>query len=222
MSEHYLARPRSILIYSLCMISLAAFSYNYLDIPIAEWGYAHTRNHDYHLIWQYATYLQPIYLMLSPWFVFYVATRIYLNKEVYAWHKVVLLMIFSMAVTMFFNEQLRFIFGRHWPATWFHGNLSWIEHKAYGFTWFKTAHEFRSFPSGHTALIFGFTMVLWWLRNDFKIRAFVLINCFAVAIGLVLMCYHFLSDIIIGSLVGTIVSYIIVYKTHNLELLKDI
>lgn len=222
MSEHYLAKPRNLLLYSLCIIALATVAYQYLDIPIAEWGYYTTREHPYHLLWQYATYLQPLYFILSPWFVFFIAFQIYRDKPVCPWQKVVCLMIFSMAVTMFFNEQLRSVFGRPWPATWFHGNPSWIENKVYGFTWFKTAHEYRSFPSGHTALIFGFTMPLWWLTKNIKVRLFVIVNCLLVASGLILMCYHYFSDVLIGSLVGTLVSYIIVYKAHYLNLFKDV
>ncbi len=221
-NTHYLVNIKNILIYSLFVIFLSVLAYNFLDIPVAEWSFYNSRDHRYHVIWKYATYLQPLYYNISPWVFFYIALRICNNKPIKTWHKIFILMVLSMAITLFFNEQLRFIFGRYWPATWYYNNLSWIHHKAYGFNWFESNHSFKSFPSGHTSLIFGFTMVLWWLRNDFKTRMFVVVNCLAVALGLILMCYHFVSDVLIGALVGTLVSYITVYKAHNLEIFKDI
>lgn len=208
-----LPRPRNIIFYSIFIILLATISFNFLDKSVADWGYYNTRTSSYHYIWQYATYLQPLYWNASSVYLVYFLVRVYFNKPIELQHKILLLMVISMAFTLIFNEQLRCIFGRYWPSTWFHGNLSWISHKAYGFTWFKLQHEYKSFPSGHTSMIFACMMVLWWLYpGNIKIKVFVVANCLAVAIGLILMCYHFLSDVLIGSLVGTLVSYFIIYS----------
>lgn len=211
---------KKVLLAASIIIFLAIFSYYYIDRAVAEWTYVNTSKHRLHFIWLYATYLMPLYFVLSPWLVFYIIYRAVKNKPILWWHKVVIIMIFSMGVGLFFNEQLRYIFGRYWPATWFNGNLSWIEHKAYGFTWFKSKHDFKSFPSGHTALIFSFMMVLWWslsnvsfnnIRKKTYLKFFAIFNSFAVAIGLILMCYHFVSDVLIGGLVGSLNAYFILY-----------
>ena len=207
-----LYRPKDIVKFSLVMIILAIISFNFFDQPITEWTYINTRDAGLSVIFKNATYLQPLYYTLSPWVIFYIIYNVYNNKVLSETHRLLILMIFSMSVTLLFNEELRFIFGRYWPATWFHGNLSWIDHKAYGFTWFKFKHEFKSFPSGHSALIFGLMMVPFYLCKNKKIKAFCLLNCFAVILGLLLMTYHFLSDILIGSLVGIVISYLITYS----------
>lgn len=214
LKSHHLPKIQSIVIYILAMILFSVISYNYLDIPVAKWGYYNTRTSEWHPLWLYGTYLQPLYFILSPWFVFYLIARVMLKKPILTWHKVVIIMIFSMSVTFYINEQIRYVFGRYWPSTWLHGNLSLIHHNAYGFTWFKAAKEFQSFPSGHTALIFGFITPVLWLGHNKKIKIFALANGLAVAIGLILMCFHFLSDIIVGALVGSVVAYFILYSLN--------
>ncbi|MBP9721736.1 MAG: phosphatase PAP2 family protein [Gammaproteobacteria bacterium] len=202
------------LIYSFLTIGLAVLSYYFLDRPVAQWTYNNTKFHDWHLIWQYATYLQPMYAYLAPWYVFYFVIQIGKGRNIQSiqsWQKILLVMIISMWFTLAVNDQLRVLFGRYWPDTWFHGNLSYIQHKFYGFTWFKMNHEFKSFPSGHTSLIFGFMMALLWQVDNFKVKLFAIANCILVGIGLILMCYHFVSDVIIGALVGTICAYTVLY-----------
>lgn len=200
---------KNIILYSVFAISMGMLSYFFLDRQIAEWTFYHTREHSWHLLWQYATDLEPLYFALSPWFVLFLIFKIINEHKIYEWEKVFFLMIVSMWLTLMLNEQLRFIFGRYWPATWFHNNLSYIQNSVYGFTWFKSQHEYRSFPSGHTSLMFGFMMTLWWQTDKVKIKLFAIINCLLVALGLILMCYHFMSDVIIGALVGTLSAYLI-------------
>jgi membrane-associated phospholipid phosphatase len=204
------------------MILLAVFSYYCIDKAVASWTYYNTRDHQWHLIWQYATYLQPMYNIWAPWFIVYLAFRLAFGNCLKSWHGKVLIMIFSMWLALDITDQLRVVFGRYWASTWFHGNLSYIQDNAYGFTWFKSQHEFKSFPSGHTALIFGFMASLWWLIDNKKIKLFALANCLAVAIGLILMCYHFVSDVIIGALVGILCSYLILYvlQKNNNKIIK--
>lgn len=217
LNDGHLPKIESVIIYTISMIILAILSYYYIDIPVANLSYYYTRISSVHLVWLYATYLQPLYFILSPWFIFYLIVRVILKKPILAWHKIALIMVFSMCLTFLINEQIRYIFGRYWPATWFHGNLSLINNNAYGFTWFKMQKEYQAFPSGHTALIFGAMMPLMWLTSDKKIKWFALFNGLAVGIGLILMCFHFVSDVLIGALVGVVVAYFILYslKIYN-------
>jgi membrane-associated phospholipid phosphatase len=222
LTSYNLPRLQNMMVFIVTMIILAVISYYFLDIPIAHYGYYHTRISNKHFLWLYATYLQPLYFIISPWFVFYLIARVMLQKPILTWHKIVILMIFSMSITFFINEQLRFVFGRYWPATWLNGNLSLIEHNAYGFTWFKMQKELQAFPSGHTALIFGFMAPLLWLGHSKKIKIFALLNGLAVGLGLILMCYHFFSDVLIGALVGIAVAYFILYSLKKYNNVKRV
>lgn len=216
-----LPKRNKVIIYSLVLIILAVVSYYFIDRPVTTWTFYNTRNHPWHFIWLYATYLQPLYYNLAPWFILYLISRQALGYNIKSWHYIVVVMIMSMSLTIMLNEQLRFIFGRYWGATWFHGNLSYIENNVYGFTWFKTAHEFKSFPSGHTALTTGLMAALWLQVDNKKIRLFAISNVLAVGLGLILMCYHFVSDVLIGALVGSLSAYFIIYglkKYNNLKI----
>lgn len=208
---------KKFIIYSFCMIILAIISYYYIDAPVARWAYDNSRISPFHPLWLNATHLQPIYFIASPWVFIYFAVRVLLNKSLKPSHIKLIVALVCMGITVILNEELRYIFGRHWPSTWYYGNLSLINHGAYGFTWFTSNHGYHSFPSGHTACIFGLMMPIIWLFDNIKIKLFALVNCLIVPLGLILMCYHFVSDIVIGSFVGTIVSYLILYALKKRE-----
>ena len=113
---------------------------------------------------------------------------------------VVLLWSASLLVTTVINRQLKFAFGRNWPETWVNNNPSFIRDGAYGFNPFHGGAGFASFPSGHMAAI-CVTMTVLWIAYP-RPRAVYALLVAAVAIGLIGANYHFLSDVIAGSLVG--------------------
>lgn len=212
LANYKLPELKNILYISLAVIILSVVSYYYIDIPVAKWGYYETREHSAHLIWQYATYLAPFYYNSAPWFIFYVIARVIFNRPLESWHKAGLIIIICMAANGILIEQLKYVFGRYWASTWYHGNLSLIQDGKYGFTWFNAQHGYNSFPSGHTAVTFTVMTAAAWQYNNVKFNLFAAFNCLAIAAGLILMCYHYVSDILIGGLVGSLVSYFVLYS----------
>ena len=98
-------------------------------------------------------------------------------------------------------DALKIIFGRYWASTWVNHNPSLISDSAYGFHFFHVGLAYGSFPSGHTAIVFGaMTVILLKMPKWFPL-------CIALValqiIGLVGMNYHFLSDILAGAYIGT-------------------
>jgi membrane-associated phospholipid phosphatase len=111
----------------------------------------------------------------------------------------------SVIVAEATKSQLKYIFGRTWPETFVNNNPSLISNNAYGFNFFHGGPGYASFPSGHMTVICAVASVLWIYYPKF--RALYALVIAAVAIGLIGADYHFLSDIIAGSLLGTITGW---------------
>jgi membrane-associated phospholipid phosphatase len=93
--------------------------------------------------------------------------------------------------------------GRYWPETWHDNNPSLISTGAYGFRWFALGDDTGSFPSGHSARILGFASVFWIAIP--RSRAVCVVVCLPMLLSLVAMNYHFVSDVIAGSVLGGVV-----------------
>src|SRR5215472_15098098 len=112
----------------------------------------------------------------------------------------------SFIATSLINSQLKYAFGRTWPATWIENNPSFIPNGVFGFNPFHGGLGFASFPSGHAAAICSVITVLWWSYPSWRP---IYVACVAaVAVGLIGANYHFLSDILSGMFVGISVGYI--------------
>lgn len=74
-----------------------------------------------------------------------------------------------------------------------------------------TVHTDNSFPSGHSAVAFSLAIIMW-LHNR-KLGFFYLAAAFLVGIGRVFANVHYLLDIVVGGLLGSLVA-VIVNKFH--------
>lgn len=111
----------------------------------------------------------------------------------------------SLLVTFVLKNDLKWVFGRYWPITWTNGNLSWISDHAYGFHWFRgnflQGEECTgSFPSGHTAMAFALLIPVGLFHR--KLLPLLVLAASTVGLLLVLLDYHFLSDVLAGALLG--------------------
>ena len=102
-------------------------------------------------------------------------------------------------------DQLKLVFGRPWPETWINHNPSWIGTRTFGMFPFHGGAGFMSFPSGHTVDIAAPAAVLARLVPRLWPLAVALVA--AVGAGLVVSDYHFVSDVLAGAYVGTVVGY---------------
>src|SRR4030095_8737228 len=128
------------------------------------------------------------------------------------WQKVLLVACISLIVADDFRISLGDVFGRYWPATWTHDNPSLGGTGAYGFHPFQRGDDIGSFPSGHACRILGFAMV-WVIaapRNR-TVQVVAIVLCAPMLVILVAMNYHFVSDVIAGSILGGIVA---TYAAH--------
>ncbi|PYI97409.1 MAG: hypothetical protein DME98_08365 [Verrucomicrobia bacterium] len=96
--------------------------------------------------------------------------------------------------------------------TWTHDNPSLIGTGAYGFHPFQRGDDIGSFPSGHACRILAFATV--WLiamPHNRTVQLVVIVLCAPMLVSLVAMNYHFVSDVIAGSVLGGIIA---AYAAH--------
>ena len=128
------------------------------------------------------------------------------------WQKTLFVACLSLIVADDFRISLGDVFGRYWPDTWTHDNPSLIGTGTYGFHPFQRGDDVGSFPSGHATRILAFATV--WLiaipRNRI-LQVVVIVLSASMLVSLVAMNYHFVSDVIAGSVLGGIVA---MYAAH--------
>ena len=108
----------------------------------------------------------------------------------------------SVIVADAIKGQLKFVFGRAWPVSWKAGTISLITNGEHGFHFFRSGLE--SFPSGHAAAVAAIVTVLWIFYPTTRVLGTMCL--LAVSFALVMLDYHFLSDVIAGAFLGISVS----------------
>ncbi len=128
------------------------------------------------------------------------------------WQKVLLVACLSLIVADDFRISLGDVFGRYWPETWTHDNPSLIGTGTYGFHPFQRGDDIGSFPSGHACRVLGFASV-WMIAmsRSRPVQIAVIVLCAPMLMSLVAMNYHFVSDVIAGSVLGGIIA---TYAAH--------
>jgi membrane-associated phospholipid phosphatase len=119
------------------------------------------------------------------------------------WQLALFLACASVIVADQFRESMGDLFGRYWPETWHNNNPSFIGTGAYGFHPFEVGDDIGSFPSGHSARILAFASVFWIAMP--RGRWLCVVIAVPMLVALVGMNYHFVGDVIAGSVVGGIV-----------------
>ena len=124
-----------------------------------------------------------------------------------------LLASLSLTIAEALHTWLKLGFGRTWPETWIAGNPSFIRDGVFRFFPFHGGPGFASFPSGHMTAIASFVGVFWLLAPSWRglaLRPVWGACILAVAIGLYGMDYHFVSDMLAGTLLGFTVAAVVV------------
>lgn len=181
-----------------CIIVVWA-GYFFVDKFVAFAVYRHHLMH--YQIFQWLTHIPELFDALTFLFYIYFAIKFSCSviKKI---DRQFLMMANSIVIAGFLKAILKMIFGRYWPTTWINNNPSLIQNGAYGFHLLHIGSEYRSFPSGHTAVTFA-AMTIVWIEFPRK-RWLAVIIAVLVPIGLLGMNYHFVTDIIAGGTLGAI------------------
>src|SRR6266704_5423809 len=199
-SEYRRLLRRTLIITAGCIVAVL-ICYFWIDRPVAFFVYGHHINKIE--VFRWFTYPPP---EVQNWSAL-VLTILMVRRTwgpFQRWQKVLLVACVSLIVADDFRISLGDVFGRYWPQTWTHDNPSLIGTGTYGFHPFQRGDDIGSFPSGHATRILGFATV--WLIAMPRSRAFVTVPCGAMLVSLVAMNYHFVSDVIAGSILGGIVA----------------
>jgi membrane-associated phospholipid phosphatase len=190
-------------------IAAVVICYFWIDRPVAFFVYRHHINTIQ--IFRWLTYPPP---EVQNWSAL-VLTILMVRRawgSFLRWQKTLFVACLSLIVADDFRISLGDVFGRYWPETWTHDNPSLIGTGTYGFHPFQRGDDVGSFPSGHAARILAFAAV--WLiamRRSRTVQVVVIVLSASMLVSLVAMNYHFVSDVIAGSLLGGIIA---VYAAH--------
>lgn len=185
-------------------------AYFWIDKPVAFWVFDHQINH-IHLLKQ-VTFI-PVFLVAIAVLTYLWLFVRFCQEKFGATEKGILLMVNAIALTYFLKSVLKIVFGRYWPMTWIHHNPSLIRDGVYGFKWLHSGAIYGAFPSGHSAVMAAGMVAL--SLNYPKLRWLFFLLWLIVAIGLVGMNYHFVSDVIGGGALGSVLVYCTDYAIQN-------
>jgi membrane-associated phospholipid phosphatase len=187
-------------------IILCVFSYEFIDQPVAFWVFNDGVNKIPLL--KKLTYLPVVLVGLALVAYAFLFIRFCLNRYDHL-DQLSFLTVNAMASTHLLKSVLKIVFARYWPMTWIRNNPSLIHDGVYGFKWLQMGSNYGAFPSGHSAMMAA-GMVALSLGYP-KLRWFFVFLWLLVAVGLVGMNYHFVSDVIGGAALGASVTYSIQY-----------
>ena len=194
---------RTLIATAFC-IGAVLICYFWIDRPVAFFVYDHRINKIQ--VFRWLTYPPP---EVQNWSA--LALTILMVRRAWGsflrWQKTLFVACLSLIVADDFRISLGDVFGRYWPETWTHDNPSLIGTGKYGFHPFQRGDDVGSFPSGHATRILAFATV--WLiaipRNRI-LQVVVIVLSASMLVSLVAMNYHFVSDVIAGSVLGGIVA----------------
>jgi len=172
--------------------------YFWLDKPIAF--FVHTYTKPLHLPYEFFTLIPEWVVWLNGPVMVVLGLCFIAGKRLNRLPTTIFLAGLSITLAGAFKSGLKDLCGRTWPETWSGGNVSLIHDGVYGFFPLHGGIAYASFPSGHMATMFGLISVLWICYPRF--RGVYLTVSLLVAAALLLTNYHFLGDLIAGSLVG--------------------
>src|SRR5881398_4022061 len=204
-SEYRGLLRRTLIITAVCIVAVL-ICYFWIDRPVAFFVYGHHINTIQ--VFRWLTYPPS---EVQNWSAL-VLTILVLRRAwgpFLRWQKVLLVACVSLIVADDFRISLGDVFGRYWPETWTHDNPSLVGTGTYGFHPFQRGDDIGSFPSGHACRIFGFAGV--WMIAVPESRVVTIVLAVPMLLSLVAMNYHFVSDVIAGSVLGALVA---VYPTH--------
>lgn len=202
-SEYGKLLRRTIITTGLCIVAVLV-CYFWIDRPVAFFVYHHHINR--FSVFRWLTYPPP---EVQNWSAL-VLTILIIRRAwgtFLHWQKALFVASLSLIVADDFRISLGDVFGRYWPDTWIHDNPSLIGTGAYGFHPFQRGDDVGSFPSGHAARILAFAGV--WLiamPRSRSLQVVVILVSASMLLSLVAMNYHFVSDVIAGSVLGGIVA----------------
>ena len=106
----------------------------------------------------------------------------------------------ALPVAYLLKSFFKFMFGRTGPRSWL------IDNRPFEFHWFNKIWS-GSFPSGHMTVFAAFGAAVLFYYPEY--RRLVIILLVLLGIALIGTDYHFLSDVIAGTYLGFVTTYLL-------------
>lgn len=199
-------RFRRLLLWSaIALIVCAAvvsLCYFFVDKPVAYF----VNNQDLRrfVVLKWLTYPPPIIETFAPGLLMLLMIRRAFGPWK-RWELVLLAACVCLLVTCETKDILKYLAGRYWPDTWINNNPSLLHDDAYGFHPFHDGVIYGDFPSGHLARTLAIISIFWIAYPNWICRSLCALGVLAEVVGILGMNYHFVSDVIAGSVVGWII-----------------
>jgi len=187
----------------IAILIAAVLCFVFMDLPLAVWLHA---NHNWLVkaIFETITFFGRSELYLIPTAVFFVFFRKTRKKSAEK-----SLFVFSVvAVSGILADIIKVIAGRYRPVLYF--NRGW-----FGFDFFHIDSDYLSFPSGHAATSMSIMVALGMLFPKYRFMYYL--TGAIIASSRAVITAHYLSDVIIGGLIGVLTS-IFLYNRFFKEL----
>ncbi len=192
----------------LVCTALVAFCYAYIDIPLARFAHQHALRQ--YALFHWLQALADGLLLLSPLALLTAGWRRYRGHAT-GLDRVATQAALSVLLVSLLKYPLKFAFGRYWPATFQDHNPSLLHDNAYGFNPFHAGVAYSAFPSGHAAVAAAVATVIW--RTYPRYRVLAVLVWLAVSVGLLGAYYHFVGDILAGTLLGVVTASLVVRRS---------
>ncbi len=195
----------------LTIVVMVTLCVLFLDIPLASWI-------DKHLMAK-APFVKraniPDLLLTTVVILTSLSTVIYIYLASLKIHNRLklfcLLTGIVLPLSMMIKAFLKWLFGKTESRNWLCNQTS------YEFHWFAGSDGFAGFPSGHMLVLTPLFMALWHFYPRY--RPLYGMGWLCLGAALIVTEYHFLSDVIAGAYVGTVVYLLVsaVLKSPGLE-----
>jgi membrane-associated phospholipid phosphatase len=190
---------RTLVAIAVCAVAVV-ICYYFIDRPAAFFVHRHEIPRVEEFRW--LTEPPPLVQIWSP-LVLVVLLKQLAWRPWRCWEHVLFIACAGLIVADQFRGSLGDLFGRYWPETWHDNNPSLIGNGTYGFNLFKADNDNGSFPSGHATRILAFATAFWLTMP--RGRCVYAIVAAPMLVALVAMNYHFVGDVLAGSVLGGIV-----------------
>ncbi len=191
----YLGRYSLLAVVVALILSLAAWYY--IDIPIAHSLHSLSHKSELYRAAALVTRLgDPIYWTIGVGVLLVPAGLLYYCQRQSGLAKNLFFFLVAMALAMAVSTGLKSLLGRYRPEMLFKYNL-------YGFHFLSTKFSAHSMPSGHTTRAFAAAVGLSIIFR----RLTLLFVALAILVGAsrLVLQMHYLSDVLCGALIGTLV-----------------
>jgi len=195
-------------------VAVALFCIEYVDHTAAGYIEMHFRHTEPGAALERMFLYADVFVVLP--FVFMMACGLWAlsGKRTAKWAEIPLHCCWSMVWTVTATLILKHIFGRISSEIWVAGRTDF---QGSGFSGFHLLHGnigYEAFPSGTASITASIVSVVWMLAP--KMRPLVALVMVFFATAVVLVNYHYVSDVVAGAFLGATIGYMTV-RLQNRE-----